>query len=320
MVMANMPERNVSAIDLNLLVAFDALALERNVTRAAARIGLSQSALSKALNRLRDVFDDPLFVRHARGMDPTQRALDLVAPIRAALAEISRTLTLSPFVPAEAVGVVKIAPVDRYETLLVPLLIKRLRSEAPGVDVRVKPIDRSRLREQLATADADIAIAPLGFDDADLHTQQLWRDHLVTLVAETNPLATGMTAECFAAAGHVVDAGLVELAEDGTASSVVDAVLASRGLRRRAVVVVPSFAWAPAIVSSTDLLATLPSRIVRALAPMSGVRIVEPPLPRLEVTAHMIWHRRSDCVPLQTWLRALIIEIAAASVATGPAS
>jgi DNA-binding transcriptional LysR family regulator len=303
----------MSAVDLNLLVAFDALALERNVTRAAARIGLSQPALSKALNRLRDVFGDPLFVRRARCMEPTPRALDLVAPIRGALADISRTLTPTAFVPAEAIGVVKIAPVDMYETMLLPLLIKRLRVEAPRVDVHVKPVDRSRLREQLASSEADIAIAPLGFDDADLHTVQLWRDQLLTLVAETNPLAQRMTAESFAAAGHIVDAGLVQVAADGTVTSVVDAVLASRGLRRRVVVVVPSFSSAPAIVSSTDLLATLPSRIARALGPMAGVRIVKPPLPRLEVTSHMIWHRRSDFIPLQTWLRALILETIAAS-------
>jgi DNA-binding transcriptional LysR family regulator len=197
--------------------------------------------------------------------------------------------------------------------MLMPLLIKRLRTEARGVDLHVRPIDRSRLREQLASAEVDIAIAPLGFDDADLHTEQLWRDHLLTLVAEANPLgqSTGITPESFAAAGHIVDAGLVKVADDGSGNSVVDAVLASRGLRRRVVVVLPSFASAPTIISGTDLVATLPSKIVSALGAMPGVRILEPPLPLPEVTSHMIWHRRSDALPLQTWMRALITETAA---------
>jgi DNA-binding transcriptional LysR family regulator len=306
-----MSDRNLSAVDLNLLVAFDALMLERNVTRAAARLGLSQSAMSKALNRLRDMFEDPLFVRSSRGMQPTPRASSLVAPIRSALADISRTLTPASFVPAEAVGTVRIAVVDMYETMLLPLVIRRLRTEALGVDLQVRSLERWRLREQLASAEVDIAIAPLGSDDADLHTQMLWRDHLLTLVADKSPLAKGMTAAEFAAAGHIVDAGLVQLAPDGTGNSVVDAMLASRGLRRRLVVVLPSLSSVPAIVASTDLVATLPSKIARALGAMPGVHILEPPLPLLEVTSHMIWHRRSHATPLAAWMRAVIVETAA---------
>jgi DNA-binding transcriptional LysR family regulator len=301
-----MRKRNLSGVDLNLLVAFDALAVERNVTRAAARIGLSQPALSKALNRLRDVFDDPLFVRRDRSMEPTPRARALVVPIRGALADIARTLAPPAFAPAEARGAIKLAAIDMYEAMLFPRLIGRLRAEAPALDIRVRSIDRSRLREHLASGDVDLAMAPLAGDDADLRTELLWRDHLLTLVARGNPLARRMTVAGFAAAGHVVDASLVQLGADGTGNSVVDAVLASRGLRRRVVVVLPSFSSAPAIVAGTDLLATLPSKIVTALGPMAGVRVVKPPLPLPEVTSHMIWHRRSDHDPLHAWLRALV--------------
>jgi DNA-binding transcriptional LysR family regulator len=305
-----MSKRNLSAVDLNLLVAFDALAVDRNVTRAAARLGLSQSALSKALNRLRHVFEDPLFVRRARTMEPTPRALELVAPIRSALASISRTLAPVPFAPGDATGAVKIGVVDMYERMLLPLLVKRLRSEAPGIDVLVRAIDRSRLREQLASGELEVAVAPPGFEGADLHGEHLWRDHLLTLVSKTNRLAKRMTVKSFAAAGHIVDAGLVQVAPDGAGNSVVDAMLASLGLRRRVVAILPTLSSAPAIVASTELLATLPSKIVKALGPMPGIRIVEPPLPLLEVSSHLIWHRRSDRVPLQIWLRALIKEIA----------
>src|SRR6202167_2415216 len=108
-------ERNLRSVDLNLLVVFDALMAERNVTRAAERNGLSQPAVSKALNRLRSLFDDPLFVRHDRAMEPTARALELAGPIHGALADICRTLTLpATFDPATASATVKIATIDLY--------------------------------------------------------------------------------------------------------------------------------------------------------------------------------------------------------------
>src|SRR4029077_14475625 len=127
-------ERNLRSVDLNLLVVFDTLMAERNVTRAAARDGLSQPAVSKALNRLRYLFDDPLFVLRDRAMEPTARARQLAGPIRGALADISRTLTLpAEFNPATIRATVKIATNDLYHTCLLPFLIRHLRQHAPGV-------------------------------------------------------------------------------------------------------------------------------------------------------------------------------------------
>src|SRR5882672_9695476 len=140
-------ERNLRSVDLNLLVAFDALMGERHVTRAAARNGLSQPAVSKALNRLRGLFDDPLFVRRDRGMEPTARALELAGPIHGALADISRTLTLpAAFEPATVKATVKIATIDLYHTKLLPSLVRQLRQQAPGVDLQVRANDCSQLQ------------------------------------------------------------------------------------------------------------------------------------------------------------------------------
>src|ERR1700727_1315799 len=126
-------ERNLRTVDLNLLVVFDALMAERNVTRAAERNGLSQPAVSKPINRLRGLFDDPLFVRRDRGMEPTARALELAGPIHGALADISRTLTLpAAFEPSTVKATVKIATIDLYHTKLLPSLVRRLRREAPA--------------------------------------------------------------------------------------------------------------------------------------------------------------------------------------------
>jgi DNA-binding transcriptional LysR family regulator len=305
-------ERNLRSVDLNLLVVFDTLMVERNVTRAAARNGLSQPAVSKALNRLRHLFDDPLFVRHDRAMEPTARALELAGPIRGALADITRTLMLPPaFDPATVKATVRIATIDLYHTSLLPVLVRRLRRDAPGVDLQVRANDCLHLHEQLAAGDIDIALAPLRTKPQELCAEPLWTDSLVSLVAEDNPLREPMTLESYAAAVHLVDAGHVQVSADGVATSVVDAILAARGLRRRIALVLPNSAGIPFVVAATDLVATLPSRIMKGLAPVPNVRVLTPPLQNVEVSPHMFWHRRTDTDPLQVWLRAAIRDIAA---------
>jgi DNA-binding transcriptional LysR family regulator len=304
-------ERNLRTVDLNLLVVFDALMAERNVTRAAERNGLSQPAVSKALNRLRGLFDDPLFVRRDRGMEPTARALELAGPIHGALADISRTLTLpAAFEPSTVKATVKIATIDLYHTKLLPSLVRQLRQQAPGVDLQVRANDCSQLREQLASGEVDIAFAPLG-RSAELCAEPLWNDRLVMLAGNDNPLPEPMTIETYAAAAHLVEAGHVQVSPEGVGTSVVDAILAARGLRRHIALVLPNSAGIPFIVAATDLIATLPSRIVKGLLPMANVRILTPPLPEVEVSPHMFWHRRTHADPLQIWLRAMIREIAA---------
>src|SRR5580658_4205789 len=181
-------ERNLRTVDLNLLVVFDALMAERNVTRAAERNGLSQPAVSKALNRLRGLFDDPLFVRRDRGMEPTARALELAGPIHGALADISRTLTLpAAFEPSAVKATVKIATIDLYHTKLLPSLVRYLRHHAPNLDLQVRTNDCAHLPEQLAASEIDIAIAPLSAKSGELCAEPLWKDRLVTLLAKDNP-------------------------------------------------------------------------------------------------------------------------------------
>jgi DNA-binding transcriptional LysR family regulator len=139
----------------------------------------------------------------------------------------------------------------------------------------------------------------------------LWNDRLVTLVGTNNPLVEPLTLEAYAAAAHLVDAGHVQVSADGIGTSVVDAILSARGLRRRIALVLPNAAGIPFVVAATDLVATLPSRIVKGLLPMAGVRVLTPPLPDIEVSPRMFWHRRTDGDPLQVWLRAAIRQIAA---------
>jgi DNA-binding transcriptional LysR family regulator len=306
-------ERNLRSVDLNLLVVFDALMTERNVTRAAERKGLSQPAVSKALSRLRDLFDDPLFVRRDRAMEPTARALELAGPIHGALADISRTLILpAAFEPATVQATVRIATIDLYHANLLPALVRHLRRHAPGIDLQVRANDCARLQAQLALGELDLAIAPLGTRTSELFAEPLWTDRMVMLVGRDNPMiAEPVTIEAYAAAGHLVDAGHVRVSSEGVGSSVVDAILAARGLRRRIVLVLPNSAGVPYVVAATDLVATLPSRIADGLPPLPTVRVLKPGFLNVEVSPHLFWHRRTHDNALQSWLRDAIRRIAA---------
>ena len=310
--MQGMTDRNLRGIDLNLLVVFDALMSERHVTRAAQHNGLSQPAMSKALNRLRHLLDDRLFERREGRMEPTSRALELAGPIHGALSDISRTLTPPGALdPARVVATVRIATIDLYQNTLLPALVAALRRDAPGLDIQIRAIERDRLHDQLAAGELDLAIAPPLAGTRDLRTEPLWKDHLITLIGIDNPLPLPMTIESFAAAAHVVDAGHVQVGPDGQGFSVVDSILAARGLRRRIAVVLPSSAGVPFVVAASDLIATLPSRIIKDLAVIPELRAVPTPLPQVEVSPHLIWHPRTQNSPLRAWLRAVIKDIAA---------
>jgi DNA-binding transcriptional LysR family regulator len=311
--MGTITERNLSGVDLNLLVVFDALMAERHVTRAALRNGLSQPAVSKALNRLRYLFDDPLFVRKDRRMEPTPRAIELSGPIHEALENISRTLTRPmAFNPGEIAARVTLATIDSLQTTLLPLLIAKVRKEAPGLDLNIKAMSRSLLYAGLASGELDLAIGPAGSERESIRSMPLWKDRLVTLVAAHNPVAEELTLETFAAAAHAVDAGHVQINADGKVSSVVDAILAASGLKRRIKAVLPTSAALPFVVAATDLIATLPSRVVQELQLPENVLVIPAPFPGIEVSPHLLWHARTEGEPLHSWLRSAIGGVAQA--------
>jgi len=301
-----MPTKNLAAVDLNLLVAFDALLTERNVTRAAQRIGLSQPALSKALNRLRDIFDDPLFERREGLMQPTPQALKLSQPVRRALDEIQSALAPRDFDPRRAQATVTLGLVDYYEVLLLPELMKELRRSAPRIDLVVKPTDRLRVFEQFAKNEIDFAIVPIPESVTELHADPLMIEDAVTLMAEANPLARDFTLERFAAAGHLI------VALEGQGVGRIDALLAARGLKRRIALRLPHFASVPFIIGGSDLITTMPRGLGSRLAAAAKIVCLPPPLPVPPVTVHLAWHPRSAASPLHRWMREIIRSVAAA--------
>jgi DNA-binding transcriptional LysR family regulator len=300
----------LASIDLNLLVALDALLGELSVTRAGQRIGLSQPAMSHALARLRDLLDDELLVRSPEGMRPTERAKELAPRVRSLLETIQRDLlTAGEFDPAADDRRFAVAASDYVGAVLLPELVGLLRERAPRVELRVRPLPPEVPVQALADGDLDLVVGTFRDVPAQVCHDELFREGFACVL----PAGAGrrsLTAEELAAMDHV----LVSSPSEGAGP--VDAALAERGLTRRIAVYVPHFLTAPAVVArSADLVVTLPERIARAAAGRLPVAIVAPPfeLPRFPVS--MIWHTRTSRHPAHRWLRALVAEAAGLSAA-----
>ncbi len=170
---------------------------------------------------------------------------------------------------------------------------------------------RAEVLAELAGGELDLAIAPALSGTRDLRAEPLWTNHLITLISMDNPIRLPMTLDSFPAAAHVVDADHVQVTADGQEISVVDSILAARGLRRRIAVVLPNSAGIPFVVAATNLVATLPRRITKDLAMIPELRVVPAPLPPVEVSPHLIWRPRTQNSLLRAWLRGMIKGIAA---------
>jgi len=306
-----MHDVHLGSVDLNLLVALDALLAERSVTRAAARTGITQSAMSHALARLRTLTEDELLVRGQGGMVPTMRGEALALPVRRALGEIALALAPPPaFDPATAKGKIRIGTSDYGELILLPRLVPRLAREAPGIDLRVLSL-LDDLSTPLASGAIDLAIAPLHPDEerSGIYARKLFDERFVCVVRQGHPLADKrLTLARYAAASHAL------ISPRGREGGYVDDALARLGMQRRVAVAVPHFLIAPHLAASSDLLLTLAARIADVLARPLGLAVLAtPPELRLEgFTMSIVWHQRTHEAPAQRWLRELIVAEAAA--------
>jgi DNA-binding transcriptional LysR family regulator len=305
-----MHELHLGSVDLNLLVVLDALLAERNVTRAAARVGISQSAASHALARLRALTGDELLVRGREGMVPTLRGDALAAPVRKALEEIARALAPpGAFDPATARGKVLIGTSDYAELVLLPRVFARLAREAPRLDLRVLTLSDD-LAPTLATGVVDLAIAPLPPADErpGIYAKRLFDESFVCVVRKGHPLATKkLTLARFAAAAHAL------ISPRGKEGGFVDDALARLGTQRRVAIATPHFLVAPHLVASSDLILTLAERVAQVLAVPLGLAVLTPP-PELELarfTMSAVWHERTNGDPTLRWVRELIAAEAA---------
>lgn len=297
-------------IDLNLLAAFDVLMSERNVTRAAALVGVSQPAMSAALSRLRTLLGDPLFLRSADGLLPTPRARELAEPISQALRQIEAALVQKPeFVPDKAVLAFNLGLSDYPAFVLLPALLEALAEQAPGVAINVHAFnDRDHAVDMLDAGEIDAAIGvPPTHPEGRILTRPILRDEFVTIVASRHPAARrGMSMKSYLSLPHVL------VSPEGQRHGLVDQALAQQGKQRTLALTLPQMFAVPAVVARTGMTATVLKRV--ALNSPAGRKLVlfPPPMPLPEIVFHVIWHRRSEGNPAQQWLRALIESVAQA--------
>lgn len=298
---------DLAGVDLNLLVVFDALIAERHVTRAGERIGLSQPAMSAALNRLRHLLKDELFIRRSDGMHPTRRAIELAAPLRQALLQIQAALEPETFVSAQAKRTFKLATNDFAASVLLPHFGARINTESPQIDIRIIAADDALAITLLDQDTVDLAIAPFEKIEPQFERQQLMEaGDFLCVMRRAHPLAKKkLTLERFAATPQLL------VSRTGDPSGFVDDILASLGYERRVAFTVPSFLLAPIVLMQTDLIAILPRRLAEMFQDMANLITCEPPFPQRKFPLAMLWHRRLSNDSGHTWLRNTLAEVVA---------
>lgn len=289
----------VDRLDLNLLVTFDAMMRERNVTRAAARLGIGQPATSAALNRLRTLFGDPLFVRVPQGMEPTARALEIAGPVADALDRLRATLARDRiFDPSTADRIFTVSGVDYIGVVALPALMAGLLRDAPGIDLRLRFIEKTNILAGLDSGDIDLAVAVLPDVPKHVASEPLITETFVCVTRPDHPAsATGLTLDAYAQLPHVL------VTQKNDASGVVDMALRAKGLSRRIALTVPQVATIPMLLAGSDMVATIGRRAAIRLAEAMPMRLYEPPLWLPSWQMDLIWSRRNSSDRGLTWLR-----------------
>lgn len=290
-------------LDLNLLVALDALLRERSVTNAARRLGLSTSAMSRTLSRLRAVTGDPILVPAGRAMVATPHAEAIADEVRALTGAVRAVLSPSPTLDIEDLQRdFTIRANEAFVLLHAARLGAAVMAAAPGVRLRFAPKPDKEIRS-LRDGVIDLDIGVVSGDGAELRAQTLFRDTFVGIARPGHPMlaTTPVTAERYTAWGHVL------ASRRGHVTGVVDDALAALGLSRKVRVVVPSFPAVVAVAAASDLLGLVPRSFCRA-GLVGPTELFELPVATPEIVVSQIWHPRMDADPGHRWLRGLIFE------------
>ena len=296
--MADLSNNELRRIDLTLLLVFLGLLKHRKATAVAQELGLTQSAISQTLRRLREIFDDELFIRRPHGMEPTATALGL----EAAIANVVETLrgalgTVHQFDPATAEGVVRIAALDAEQAVLIPPLVQRLEQAAPGLRLSVLPMGRDAAMAALHENRADLSLGFFWNTPEDIEGQILYEEtYRVIGRPETLPNAPVIDLEAFCAANHIL------ISPAGDLRGVVDDQLDRLGRARKVSLGLPAFLPAFTAVCSSDAIATLPRRMAESLAPKFGLVTAELPIEVRRFPISVYWHRRNKTSAQIKWL------------------
>ena len=298
-----MVEMNWGAFDLNLLIVFDAVMHERSVTRAGSRIGLSQPAMSHALNRLRYMLKDELFVRTPEGMVPTPRAEMLAHPLRNALSEMQLALEPAAFDPAASDRRFALAINNYAAVVLAPPLVAAVSAGAPAVHLALRPSGTLDIVERLDRGDLDLTIGSVDSPGERFATAPLLEDPFIMVMRRGHPASRRkLSAAAFAALPHL------EISSSGEDTGFIDRWLVASGLVRRIGLRAPYLSAGPILVQS-DMVATLSRRIAQEFVRNHPLQIREPPYDSPRVRTTMLWHRRLDRHPAHRWLRDVILSV-----------
>lgn len=306
--MSDLSQTELRKLDLTLLLVFLGLLRHRKAAAVAGELGLTQSAISQALKRLRDVFRDELFLRRPHGMQPTAAALALEVPVAQAVAALRSALTVTrSFDPATADGVVRIAALDSEQAVIMPRFAARIRQMAPQLRLSVLPLGRRDAIEALGDGRAEIALGFLWDAPDSLSKRNLYQESfLVAGLARALPEAPRISLDAYCAADHVL------VAPGGDLTGIADRTLEAMGRSRRIVLGLPSFLPALAAVAQSGAIVTLPRRVAQDFAAGFGLVTAEPPIEIRRFPVSAFWHRRNDSDPLTQWLvQGLVQELAA---------
>lgn len=296
---------NLRSVDLNLLVFFDALMAERHVTRAAEKVAISQPAMSNALSRLRLVFRDELFVRTAKGMEPTPRAVELGMRVRAILQQTTRLMTSDvQFDASMSEREFSARMSDLVGILILPRLTARLRREGPGISLDTVHLSPEHTIDALETDRLDIAVSMELEHTSAIRSETLLNDRMVCVLGKDHALAEGrLTLKQFLSYPHL------RVSMSPTDIRFVDRVLASKGQARKIALNVTHWLLVPKILEETDLLAVMSERAAQRI---SGPGTVIRPLPFAtpNFSWRLYWHRRYEHSRAHQWLRTQFHEVA----------
>lgn len=307
---------DLSRIDLNLLVYLDVLLRERNVTKAADQLGLSQPALSNGLRRLRDLFDDPILVRTSEGMTPTERAQSLQPIVRDVLSKIDQAVQPhASFDPTNEEYFFRVMASDYAEATLFPHILSRLREEAPGIILDIMtPSDVSFFDVEQGKVDMVLN----RFDEMPLsfHQKEVWKDGFACLMSADNPIQDNFTLKTYLDAPHIwvsktgMGVGVGMNPHDVQHLGWVDEALRNINLQRRITVFTRHYQAAMLLAENTDLIVTLPSRAAELQRNNPRVAIKEPPFRIPPFDLKMAWSPLLQHTPAHQWMRRFVVEVA----------
>ncbi|MBK47893.1 MAG: LysR family transcriptional regulator [Pelagibacteraceae bacterium] len=296
---------NIALVDLNLLIVFDAVMREQHVTKAAKRIGMTQPAVSNALNRLRYIAKDDLFIRSHDGVIPTARAIELGPPIRQAISLVENAFDPTTFDPKNSNDTFNIAISNYTASILFPKLAEILEKEAPNIDVRSKQLGDVDLLKELEAANIDFIIAGQQLAEPEnFISSPLYDEDFVCVMRKGHPFAkkSKLTLKEFAQSKHLM------VATTGKAFGFVDYLLETKGLKRRVAMTVNQFLVAPAIIRQSNMVLTVSRRVAEKFR-LDSVKVFPLPLPTNPLRLKIIWHKRSDANSGNKWIREKIINI-----------